>query len=111
MTGITNKFSAGVVVMMALMANAYAGNACPTVGAIQQTAMKDGGFVYTAAASKGLQWTGENPIAAKEDLIAVAFEEAIEDVLRVRVLVEDRRQGRDPRPMLRGRSGVYRREG
>ncbi|WP_205017964.1 DUF3757 domain-containing protein [Pseudomonas arsenicoxydans] len=76
MTGINKKFSAGVVVMMALMANAYAGNACPTVGAIQQTAMKDGGFVYTAAASKGLQWTGENPVAAKEDLKAVAFEEA-----------------------------------
>ncbi|WP_213940355.1 DUF3757 domain-containing protein [Pseudomonas sp. dw_612] len=76
MTGNIKKISAGVVVMMAMMANAYADNACPGVDAIQQTAIEGGGFVYTASAAKGLQWTGENPMAEKNDLKAVAFKEA-----------------------------------
>lgn len=76
MTGITKKISAGVVVMMALMANAYADNDCPTVNSIQQTALSGGGFAYTAAAANGLQWAGENPMAVEADLKAVAFKEA-----------------------------------
>lgn len=76
MTGMTQKISAGVIVMMALMANAYASNACPMVSKIQQKASEHGGFVYTAPAGNGLQWTGENPMADETDLKNVAFKEA-----------------------------------
>ena len=76
MKGITLKVSAGLIVMMGLITNAYAGNACPAISAIEQKASEHGGFTYNAAAANGMQWVGENPVADAGDLGKVAFKEA-----------------------------------
>lgn len=76
MKGITLKVSAGLIVMMGLITNAYAGNACPAIGEIKQDASEHGGFTYNAAAANGMQWVGENPVADAGDLGKMVFKEA-----------------------------------
>ncbi|WP_426159738.1 hypothetical protein [Pseudomonas sp. TSRC2-2] len=76
MKRITLKISAALVVMLGLITNAYAGNACPAVSAIEQEASEYGGFKYKAVAANGVQWIGENPIADAGDLAKVVFKEA-----------------------------------
>ncbi|KPC23625.1 Transmembrane protein [Pseudomonas syringae pv. cilantro] len=67
------SISASLVIMAALMGNAYAAiNGCPAVTEITQSP-EGNGYLYKAAGPGGQAWGGENPMTDEVDLEKLKF--------------------------------------
>lgn len=75
-----NKIPAVVIILAALMGNAYAAtSACPPPNAVKEAFKKTASgevVVYNASGPDGQQWTGENPMTEQKELHQVEFEKA-----------------------------------
>ncbi|MFK9003335.1 hypothetical protein [Pseudomonas pergaminensis] len=67
----------GMLATMALVNTVGAATStCPSIQAIKQTAMINGGYRYEASQPDGRAWTGENPLAAASYLNDSTFHDA-----------------------------------